>query len=1211
MPRTYPESFSRGGRTALALGVAIWIAAAGAAEAAAQTSMDKARARREASSPFRLQAGATVVLQANLVQCGLANTGDVCTDIFNSPTGGGGFWPSGTTNQYIFNSGLQIAGIIPTDAGFGWAGDTVGAYFFDARGTQPHGTPRTDIFDSLNPADLANWPADAYVTDADLFAAPLLGARAISDQDSWVRYWDGDPNRISARDHPMGIQVEQRSLAFNAPVGAEHTIFFLYRFRNVTNDPEFVELNRGRFPDANIPAGGYPIDSIYAAFSMDPDVTTHATDNFSTAILPFNLGVAYHAPFVTDDFNFSARAELYAPPFFQGPGFVGVKYLQSPINPATGQEIGLTLFSNTLNQATGFPDPVGVKQLWRYLSGRINTALGDNPCNVPDEKLCFLAQDPADTRFYQASGPFRLGPGEEATIVVAYTHGAPVRIPGYTIGTRVRPGIPSETPGVHAGDTLRWIERMAGWISTPAAAIRADGSVDETQVRVVPRSLLSNALVAQTIFNNKFLLPRPPEPPLFTLVPANRQVTVIWQPSATHERNGVTCEEDPTMGDPYYVIASDPDPTNPLYDPNYRRCDVEGYRIYRATGLSGGFELIAEFDRTGTVFIDRTGQLDPEFVPEEGAPYPGPVDHELVGTIVQYPAGARIRDAVTGAVIVLDSEEVTLRDTGIPFVYVDRDVRNGITYRYIVTAFDVNSLASGPMVLESPRQPQQVVPRGSGQQVTTEANYSVALRGETQALDPSAPLPTIDAQGRFSGSMPPTSGLDIGELILALPQAIVPGQLTLARIDSVIPLTYSVRFHITLAGGDEITVEPPDGEMNTIRGGLNTELIFESIFTIPADTTVIRGQFAVMPEVAGAVPATLTVGRPQWASGVTDWTSTTPQFFTTGQQVPAGSNAGGSRWFEGANETMADPTLNDTWGQLSGITTIYSPQPFVNANAVFRRFHQAVWAVMRSADVEVTWSGGQVQSVFDVTHDVTVQFKARPQAAYGFLPDADGDGVISYLDTKRLDFQDAFGGWRDGAARVGLVAQPVVGPVDVTGNGAADGTGFALYINGELYFFLGSPPASGTWTLRSYHGSVRKTADGYSFTPSFRMPAIPGLQLAFTVTSPAVLATSTDLSRVHTVPDPYYVRSAFDVGPSNKILRFVNLPNQAVVRIFSVNGTLVRVLEHNDATGGGELSWDLRNRNNQFVASGVYFYVVEASGGGKKVGRFTVIQFAR
>jgi hypothetical protein len=53
------------------------------------------------------------------------------------------------------------------------------------------------------------------------------------------------------------------------------------------------------------------------------------------------------------------------------------------------------------------------------------------------------------------------------------------------------------------------------------------------------------------------------------------------------------------------------------------------------------------------------------------------------------------------------------------------------------------------------------------------------------------------------------------------------------------------------------------------------------------------------------------------------------------------------------------------------------------------------------------------------------------------------------------------------------------------------------------------------------------------------------------------------------------------------------------------------VLNHNDPTGGGETTWNLRNRNNQFVASGVYFYHVEAANGQTKVGRFTVVNFAQ
>ena len=51
-------------------------------------------------------------------------------------------------------------------------------------------------------------------------------------------------------------------------------------------------------------------------------------------------------------------------------------------------------------------------------------------------------------------------------------------------------------------------------------------------------------------------------------------------------------------------------------------------------------------------------------------------------------------------------------------------------------------------------------------------------------------------------------------------------------------------------------------------------------------------------------------------------------------------------------------------------------------------------------------------------------------------------------------------------------------------------------------------------------------------------------------------------------------------------------------------------MEHNSTTFGGDETWNVRNRNNQIVASGVYFYHVEA-GNARRVGRFTVVNFAQ
>jgi hypothetical protein len=217
-----------------------------------------------------------------------------------------------------------------------------------------------------------------------------------------------------------------------------------------------------------------------------------------------------------------------------------------------------------------------------------------------------------------------------------------------------------------------------------------------------------------------------------------------------------------------------------------------------------------------------------------------------------------------------------------------------------------------------------------------------------------------------------------------------------------------------------------------------------------------------------------------------------------------------------------------------------------------------------------------------------------------------------------------------GAGAPPLTAQPTIGPVSTvfTTEGpagmAATGTGFGLYINGQQFLFQltgGQPPADGTvWTLRSYSGTVLASAataattdpSGYTFTPVAGSPSVPGLEVRFTVTQPTLVSVPAagNLDAVHTVPDPYYVTSAFETTTENKVIKFVNLPTQAIIRIYSSSGVLVSVLEHNSVTLGGDESWNVRNRNNQIVASGVYFYHIEA-GSQRRVGRFTVVNFAQ
>ncbi len=595
-------------------------------------------ARRRA---YALFAGFLGRMNVNRWDCGLDATGHVCVDPNGSTTVGGGFWPGGTPDQYVFGSGVQIAGVVDPASGFAWAGDTTAAFFEDPSGSHENGEQLSLIWQSNDASDLGNWPRDAYVpNDTSLYAPVLIGTKAASQADAWARYWDGNPTKNAGRPHPLGVLVDQRGLAWNFPSGNEDITYWIFTVTNITASKASVYAGRpdadslailgARFKAANdpafavsIPDTGYTITDGYFAFAMDADVeASDAKSNFTTVFLPFNMGIAFKSNWFASTFVYPST--IFAPPFAPTSGEVGVKYLKSPLknpsNPGLG-EIGLVLYSATVN-AGAFGDAGNAAQLYRYLSGTLNTALGDAPCTYThkapgqlpkDYHVCYIATAHDDVRFFQSSGPFTLKPGESQTIAVAYIGAAPVDHPAIAARgpTFIYPpaGPDAAQPESLAAGlaTLTPLDSIFGALSFADTA-PTDGKISQNEIAVVPRSLLGKGLVAQAVFDAKFLLPFPPDAPPFFLIPGDNEVTVVWKASATE-----------LTGDPYFAVASTFDPLNPaLYDPNYRQFDVEGYRIYRGR-TSQDLELVAQFDRTGTTFIDWTGAVShPNCAPELG-----------------------------------------------------------------------------------------------------------------------------------------------------------------------------------------------------------------------------------------------------------------------------------------------------------------------------------------------------------------------------------------------------------------------------------------------------------------------------------------------------------------------------------------------------------------------------------------------------------------
>ena len=243
------RSLAAGGLLALALAALIPATAAAKPEPGARP------------RGFRLFARTLGAMTVNRVYLGLSSAkGNIGVDSTNSSTIGGGYWPKGTGNQFVFNSGLQVAGKVSNPGG-AWDGDVSGAFFFDPKGTTEHGDGVEPIYNFQNPADAGAWPDAARVpveiNEADNFYNPVLrGIVSASQGDVWFVTWDGNPSLIAGRPHPLGVAVESRGLGWNYPTGNEDIVYFTFTFYNVTaSDPAAYSGGPPVHPSAHAVAG--------------------------------------------------------------------------------------------------------------------------------------------------------------------------------------------------------------------------------------------------------------------------------------------------------------------------------------------------------------------------------------------------------------------------------------------------------------------------------------------------------------------------------------------------------------------------------------------------------------------------------------------------------------------------------------------------------------------------------------------------------------------------------------------------------------------------------------------------------------------------------------------------------------------------------------------------------------------------------------------
>lgn len=100
------------------------------------------------------------------------------------------------------------------------------------------------------------------------------------------------------------------------------------------------------------------------------------------------------------------------------------------------------------------------------------------------------------------------------------------------------------------------------------------------------------------------------------------------------------------------------------------------------------------------------------------------------------------------------------------------------------------------------------------------------------------------------------------------------------------------------------------------------------------------------------------------------------------------------------------------------------------------------------------------------------------------------------------------------------------------------------------------------------------------------------------------------LGKVYVVPNPVLVTSGLSGadrgGDIADRIQFMGLTSRCTIRIFSYTGQHIQTIEHDRASYGNP--WYQLTFNNQVVASGVYYFVVEDHISGERAtGKFVVI----
>lgn len=1167
---------------------------------------DKDKARQKAS------AAQIASLRANNPEIGTCDLGTAAKDLDGNNVrarlynNGHLFWKSsgnvytvpkeGAANS-IFASGIWIGGIDSSD-NLRFVGTDYGPFELwpgplDDSGNPPASCSDFDRIYKVTRGDVENYDRQG-ITTSDLEDWPFELGAPVTDG-------DGDPNNynLAGGDRPelLGEQVawwvmndagNVKEASQTAPIGLEVQVTaFVFSTADALNNTTFYKYKL-------IHKGDEPLTDVYFGLWSDPDLGD-ATDDFVASDSVLGLGIVYNG----DENDGGADGYGSNPPalaydYFQGP-LVPDTTGGTHVDPDGTEHPGMKriqmskfIYYNNDSSVQGNPNCL-TTECYDYMRGiwRDGTSItfggtgygGDQTTNFmfpgePAQRAYWTEENvdgfgsrntPADRRFLMSSGPFELSPGDTQDIVYG----------------------------------IVWSQSVSRLASV--AQLKFDD------------------IFAQGAYNSNFDIPPPPVAPEVSVDVADQSIIIEWENDPAS--NNFLNKYDETSA---FLVDTTPPDGNTTYT-------FEGYRIlqYESDSDQEG-ETLVTYDVVNnvTTVVDNT------------------------------------IDVLNGGALIT---EVTAAgsDSGVQTFYELNNLTNGRTYYFGIQAYAYNP-NSQPKIYASPVRRFSAIPAprearrqtfratqgtevasvrttGTGDSfgvLATVANPSLVTGAQYEvriydALDPDG---DGDPTGGIGNTSVPVGEDDDGNIIYQLGYVFNKGTLD---ADTVLTLqTYDLintTTGETVISGTDFIVEN-DKNVPFGQNLLTVDGVSFNVETAPADfkdfLMTANGAGPIVPPTGGSadfggfpVPERPGSGQ-QVGEGV--W------FFTTGD---VGGGASYSTFLTRSVRGGFDPVVPFDWEMrftqpcydawLATVGTQASPEadPYgYVAGLPGSAPEGACWAYDRFS--YVTDDGDTPVIVPYEIWNTGIATPDDPSDDYRMVPgviDWDGDGYdmqvfdsgISGADNDpESDWTYWFTPSDESPGDAGYqawVADLLSGTTPYNHGGEVFARTVVVNWNGgdvtaDPFVIDQDMPEAGSiirieTTKPLANGDVF-VVDTAPFRPGNLGDDVVAGREDQTLSREDLTAFYQE--QVGVVPNPYKGASSFEIGGLNDEVRFVNLPEQATIRVYTLDGTLIRTLVKNSAEP--TFKWDLNTEADLPMASGMYLVHIDMKDFGEKVIKFGVVK---